>query len=230
MKHINSLIFTLALGFTQPLSAASLITGGHIDVPAFGYDTVGGFEPHFHNEGGPDGGIINGVREENDTEYAPDELIVFVNPLSTTSLGVNSYYWLPETEAAAAANSVPFVGIGLEELNLADWVGGTVTLTLLSTTGPGEFRLWQDNGFGGAIDYLDTLNSVTSFSLAPGSHTHYNWGFTELGVYNLEFQISGTHVVDGPQSASAIFTYAVPEPSSALLGFSGLLLAFRRRR
>lgn len=230
MKHINSLIFTLALGLTQPLSAASLITGGHIDLPAFGYDTVGGFEPHIHNEGGPNGVIINGVREENDTEYAPDELIVFVNPLSTTSLGVTSYYWLPETEAAAAANNVAFVGIGLEELNLADWVGGTVTLSLLSATGPGEFRLWQDDGFGGAIDYLDTLNSVTSFSLAPGSHTHYNWGFTELGVYNLEFEISGTHVVDGAQSASAIFTYAVPEPSSVLLGLSGLLLAFRRHR
>lgn len=230
MKHINSLIFTLALGLAQPLSAASLITGGHIDLPAFGYDTVGGFEPHIHNEGGPDGVIIDGVREENDTEYAPDELIVFVNPLSTTSLGVTSYYWLPETEVAAAANNVAFVGIGLEELNLADWVGGTVTLTLLSATGPGEFRLWQDDGFGGAIDYLDTLNSVTSFSLAPGSHTHYNWGFTELGVYNLEFEISGTHVVDGAQSASAIFTYAVPEPSSVLLGLGGLLLAFRRHR
>ncbi|MGL4399926.1 MAG: TIGR03769 domain-containing protein, partial [Luteolibacter sp.] len=97
-------------------------------------------------------------------------------------------------------------------------------------TGPGEFRLWQDDGFGGVIDYLNTLNSVTSFSLAPGSHTHYNWGFTELGVYNLEFEISGTHVVDGAQSASAIFTYAVPEPSSVLLGLGGLLLAFRRHR
>ena len=230
MKHINSRIFTLALCLTQPLFAASLITGGHIDVPAFGYDTIDGFEPHFHNEGGSDGVIINGVREENDTEYAPNELTVFVNPLSTTSLGATSYYWLPETETAAATNNVPFVGIGLEELNLADWDGGTVTLTLLSATGPGEFRLWQDDGFGGAIDYLDTLNNVTSFSLTPGSHTHYNWGFTELGIYNLEFEISGTHADDDFQSAFAIFTYAVPEPSSALLGLGGLLLAFRRRR
>jgi surface-anchored protein len=230
MKHFTLLNFTFTLGLAQTLSAASLITGGHIDVPAFGYDSAGGFEPHFHNEGGPDGVIIDGVREENETEYEADELTVYVNPISTTTLGMNSYYWLPETETAAAANNVPFVGIGLEELNLADWVGGTVTLTLLSATGPGEFRLWQDDGFGGTIDYIDTLNSVTSFSIIPGSHTHYNWGFTQLGIYNLEFEISGVHVADGVQSASATFSYAIPEPSSAILGLSGLLLVFHRRR
>lgn len=230
MKHITALIVPLTLGLSQPLIAASLITGGHIDGPAFGYATVGGFEPHFHNEGGPDGVMINGVREENATEYEADELVVFVNPTSTTSLGGTSYYWLPETETAAAANNVPFVGLGLEELTLSEWVGGTVSLTLLSITGPGQFRLWQDDGFGGAIDYIDTDNSLLAFNLAPGSHTHYNWGFTELGVYDLEFQISGTHVSDGPQSGAATFTYAVPEPSSALLVLGGALFGFRRRR
>ncbi len=230
MKNITSLTIPFALGLSQPLFAASLITGGHIDGPAFGYDTAGGFEPHFHNEGGPDGAIINGVREENETEYEADELVVFVNPTSTTLLGATTYYWLPETETAAAANNVPFVGLGLEELDVDDWVGGTVSLTLLSITGPGQFRLWQDDGFGGAINYIDTESNLMSFNLAPGSHTHYNWGFTELGEYDLEFQISGTHQIDGAQSASATFTYAIPEPSSALLALSGLLYGFRRRR
>lgn len=230
MRHITTLTIPLALGLSQSLFAASLLTGGHIDGPAFGYDTLGGFEPHFHNEGGADGAIINGVREENETEYESDELVIFVNPTSTTNLGGITYYWLPESETAAAANNVPFVGIGLEELGVADWDGGTLFLTLLSLTGPGHFRLWQDDGFGGVIDYIDTVNNLTSFNLVPGSHTHYNWGFTELGEYDLEFQISGTHIADGAQSGSAIFTYAIPEPSSAILALGGVLFGFRRRR
>jgi hypothetical protein len=71
MKHITALTLPLALAISQPVFAASLLTGGHIDGPAFGYisdaDVISdplltqGFEPHFHNEGGPDG-AISGLR------------------------------------------------------------------------------------------------------------------------------------------------------------------------
>jgi len=201
-----------------------------MDGPGFGYTTAGGFEPHYHNHGGPDGAIIDGVRVEAESEYEPDEVVVSVRTTSTTSIGANSYYWLPETEGDANTNNVPFLGFGLEELNPSDWAGGIVTITLLSKTGPGDFRLWQDDGFGGAVDFIDTDNSISSFNLAAGSHTHFNWGFTELGQYELEWQISGNHSVDGVQSASALYVYAVPVPSSALLALGGILLFFRRRR
>lgn len=230
MNQITAFTIPLVLGLSPVVHAASLLSGGHIDGPAFGYDTLGGLEPHFHNEGGADGAIINGTRVTAGTEYEPDELIIFVRPTSTTSIGATTYYWLPETEAAAFANNVPFVGIGLEELNPGDWVGGTLTLSLLSVSGPGSFRLWQDDGFGGEVDFLNPAASINSFTLAAGSHTHYNWGFTELGDYALEFEISGTHQVDGVQSASATYFYAVPEPSSALLLLGGMLAGFRRRR
>jgi surface-anchored protein len=223
-----------------PVHAASLVTGGHIDFPAFGYvsnaDVIAdptltqGFEPHIHNEGGADGAIIDGVRVEDDTEFEPDELIVVGRKSSTIAVGSTTYYWLPETEAQAAAQGVPFVGIGLEELAVSDWVGGTVTLSLASFSGPGEFLLWQDDGFGGEIIFLDTANNITSFTLTAGSHTHYNWGFTNEGVFDLEFGISGTHVDDGFQSGSATYTIAIPEPSAALLGALGALGLLRRRR
>ncbi len=125
---------------------------------------------------------------------------------------------------------MPFLGIGLEELNLADWDGGTVSLTLLSITGPGAFRLWQDDGLGGQIDFINTETPKLTFDLAPGSHTHFNWGFTELGEYALEFEISGMHIDDLAQSGSATYAFAIPEPSTALLALGGLLLSFRRRR
>ena len=157
-------------------------------------------------------------------------MIVVVGLTSTTTLGATSYYWLPETETAAATNNVPFLGIGLEELNLADWSDGIVTLTLLNHVGPGKFRLWQDDGFGGAIDFIHTDGGAMSFNIAAGTHTHYNWGFTELGIHELEFQISGTHVVYQFQSGAATYTFAVPEPSTALLGALGAVALLRRRR
>lgn len=230
MKYITALTIPLALSLAQPAVAAALLTGGHIDAPAFGYDTVGGFEPHFHNEGGSNGAIIDGVRIEDDTEYEPDELIIVVGSLSTTTLGANSYYWLPETETEAANKNVPFLGIGLEELNLAEWTGGTVTISLMGITGPGNFRLWQYSDLGEPIDFINTDVGAMSFTSVPGTHRHYNWGFTELGVYELEFQISGTHVLDGFQSGSATYTFAVPEPSTAPLGALGALALLRRRR
>lgn len=239
MKNITALTIPFALALSQPLTAASFITGGHVDLPAFGYvseaDVIAdpsltqGFEPHIHNEGGANGAIIGGVRETAESEYEPDELVVFVNPSSTVTLGTTTYYWLPETETAAADNGVPFIGIGLEELSVADW-NGLLTLTLVTFSGPGDFRLWQDDGFGGEIDFLDTDAGTLSFTLAPATHTHFNWGFTELGMYELELGISGTHVDDGAQSASATYTFAIPEPSAALLGTLGALALLRRRR
>jgi surface-anchored protein len=230
MKPLFAIAATISLGSSLPLSAASLLTGGHIDGPAFGYDSMDGFEPHYHNEGGADGAIINGVRATSETEYEPDELITVVQTTSTTTVGPTTYYWLPETEQGAANNGVPFLGFGLEELNPLDWTGGTVTLTLLSINGPGEFRLWQNDGFGGVIDFINTDGGAVGFNLSAGSHTHFNWGFTDVGLYDLAWEISGTHVTDNYQSGSGTYLYSVPEPSSAVITLSGSLAAFRRQR
>ncbi len=213
-----------------PLHAASLITGGHIDFPAFGYASGEGFEPHIHNEGGAEGAIIDGVRIESESEYEPDELILVGKLTSTTTVGATAYYWLPETEQDAALQGVPFVGIGLEELTVGDWLDGLVTISLLTFSGPGDFLLWQEDGIGGQNIFMDTANNVTSFTLAAGSHTHYNWGFTDQGVFDLEFGISGTHLVDGFQSGSATYMIVIPEPSAALLGALGAVALLRRRR
>ncbi|MDP3851682.1 MAG: choice-of-anchor M domain-containing protein [Luteolibacter sp.] len=237
MKLTHTLPLLLLSSAT--IHAASLVTGGHIDFPAFGYvsnaDVTAdpmlsqGFEPHIHNEGGADGAIIDGVRVEADTEYEPDELIIVGKKSSTITVNSTTYFWLPETEQGAAEQGVPFVGIGLEELTASDWAGGTVTISL-TFSGPGDLLLWQDDGFGGENIFLDTANNLNSFTLAAGSHTHFNWGFTDEGVFDLEFGIAGTHVDDGLQSGSATYTMLIPEPSTALLGAFGVLGLLRRRR
>jgi surface-anchored protein len=230
----------LMLGLAMPVSAATLYnyTGGHMDAPAFGYISVAeqaldntltqGFEPHLHNEGGADGAIINGVRETNDSEFEPGDVTIVVPELSTTTLHSQTYYWLPQDETDAANNGAPFLGIGLEELDPVDWTGGNVTISLVSISGPGSIMIWQD-AFPDPTIFFDSTGG--SVALGAGSHTHYNWGFTAPGVYELEFEISGNHGVDGLKSASAIYNFQViPEPSTALLGVMGALGLFRRRR
>lgn len=235
---LKSLI-TLTLILPLSAQAASLLTGGHMDGPAFGYVSnadvtldsllTQGFEPHYHNHGDPDAAVVDGMAQSAEAEYAPGDLIVVVPELSVTTLSSVNYYWLPETELAASANGTPFLGIGIEELVPGDWLGGTVTLKLVSYTGPGDFLLWQDGGLGGANVFFDSAGDA--FTLAAGSHTHYNWGFTEKGIYELEFEISGNHGVDGLQSASGLYTFqVVPEPTTAMLGAFGALALLRRRR
>lgn len=210
-----------------------------MDGPAFGYVSnadvaldpllTQGFEPHYHNHGAPDAAVVDGVPQTSESEYEPGDLIVVVPELSVTTLGAINYYWLPQTEMDASANGTPFLGIGIEELSPGDWIGGTVSLKLVSISGPGDFKLWQDDGFGGANVFFDSAGD--SFTLTAGSHTHYNWGFTEVGAYELEFEISGNHIDDGLQSASGSYTFhVIPEPSSALLGAFAWLLLVRRKR
>lgn len=232
------LLTSWALSVSLP--AASLLTDGHMDGPAFGYvseadvtanpSLTQGFEPHFHNEGGADGAVIDGSAVTTESEYDPSDLVIVVPQTSTITVASTNYYWLPETEQDAANQGAPFLGLGLEELVGTDWVGG-LTISLNSINGPGYFRLWQDDGFGGANIFLDSTNpSKSSFELLAGSHTHYNWGFTALGTYQLEFGISGTHVDDGSQSGSGTYTFLVPEPSTALLGALASIGLLRRRR
>lgn len=229
------------IGLPLSAGAASIVTGGHLDAPAFGYISAAeaalpgaegpqGFEPHIHNEGGPDGAIIDGVRQETEGEFEPGDLVIQLKSTVSTNVSGTDYFWLPQRETDAAANGLPFLGIGLEELTLADWVGGTVEISLESFSGPGEFRLWQDDGFVGVVDFINTATATASFTLAAGTHTHYNWGFTDNATFGLEFGISGEHVVDGVQSASATYTFAVPEPSTALLSLIGGGFLLRRRR
>ena len=215
-----------------PAPAAFVITGGHVDVIAFEYD--GGFEAEIHNEGGAEGAIVNGTRVEVESHYEPDETTIVIANGSTTLFESNTYFWLPSDETDAANNGVPFVGIGMEGLAAADW-NGNLTLTLTSVsftgTGTGRFLLWTDSPV--EILHFDStdLANFDSLIVAPDTHTHYNWGFSDVGTYEITVGISGDHITDGIQTGSATYTFqVVPEPSTALLGALGAIALLRRRR
>jgi len=235
-KHFIPLLALPVLALNS--QAAILITGGHVDIVAFEYESVaagaGGFEAEIHNEGGPDGAIVNGVREEIESHYEPDHTTIVIADSSSTIFDGNTYFWLPSDEANAANEGVPFAGFGLEELADADWNGDltfTLTSVVFSGAGTGRFLLWTDSP--AEILHFDSadLANFNSISLSPDTHTHYNWGFSDVGTYEMTIEISGVHVDDGFQFGSATYTFqVVPEPSTALMGALGALALLRRKR
>jgi surface-anchored protein len=74
--------------------------------------------------------------------------------------------------------------------------------------------------------------AFNSFTMIPGDHTHFEWGFTQPGTYTVNLTWTGTHVADGAISTTESFSIqVVPEPSGvALLGIGLGALALRRRR
>lgn len=181
-------------------------------------------------------------------EYAPGEAYVFI-PLSSAITRPAGAAWdFTGTTAGATIYLAPatdqtpnviFLGLGSEEIDAGTFVANTVTFALNSVSGPGNFALWQTDGFGQPSAFLGSVSGPASFDLITGGHDHFDWGFTAPGIYELTFTASGV-LDDGFAtfvSDTATFTFAVgtpiPEPSAfaVLAGLAALgLTATRRRR
>jgi len=255
--RIHALTFSLLIAFLPalPRQAAAQktfefqYTTGHADVRSGSYDPeTKSFRPGWHFD--------SGIAPK--TVYDAEDAIAIVTKTQAapsgamTALGVTNGTLI---YIAGSSSAQPNLGFSGEDLNASDWepvdFGGiflpSVTATLTSWSGPGEFALYTTNKSGTTlIDliYSSVSPSETLFNngleLAIPDHQHFTWGFTEEGYYELEITWSGIHQTDGPISTSAIYAfnvggpYVIPEPSTvtlALIGLAGLgHAAFRRRR
>lgn len=111
---------------------------------------------------------------------------------------------------------------------------GNVNLRLLSLTGSGPDRggrlgTWQDgSGFSPPKVAFNTSDGVDEGDevsiLAPGTHTHYNWIFTEPGVYHVSLEVYG-RLANGTDSAHP-FTLTFQVPHDGILSSLRTSLAF----
>ena len=248
MKKISlltlSLLASISLAHAQPVW-----TLGHGDI-GIGYDTAGGFEPHWHL--GEDGEevVIDGIPQSNDPngfEFKPAELILEFSASSPRPAGAawnfigvgdgEPVWLLPDTSSDSNLAGVPFLGFGTEELNPADW-NGNIVLTLTGITGSGfaagGFFSVFVNSSNILMQSADGISLADAISLVPNDHVHFNVAFTKPGIYNVTFEITGVHMTDDAQSASGTYTFSViPEPTSLMLigvGVGALLLRRRRTR
>lgn len=242
-----ALAAALALLALAPADAQVAIADVHVDIGLEGPEAGAAWGIHVHDE-------------DNDVEYAPDEAWFHVNPAYATLTQPAASQWsfiggtpgetiyvLPQGQNP----NLPFLGLAATEVaaNTFDsyfnsdarvnatgrWIGFTIT----AVSGPGEFSLWQTDGFGSPIVWASSaqggLGAADTVFIQEGAHAHFNWGFTELGSYSITFVASGFVGGEFVESAPVSFTFGtapIPEPSAfaALAGLATLGLAATRRR
>jgi surface-anchored protein len=222
------------------LKAQAIYTSGHGDIGT-GYG-AGEFDPHWHMHAGA---IVDGLPLAADEEFAPADMNARGAATRNSPTGLSPVIGLPDGTTIFAIGSSayqPNLGFGSDELDPLDW-SGDITVSLTSWTlpsGTAALALYTTNLSGTTV--IDAVFSTfsppstfasNSFTMTPGDHLHFQWGFTEAGIYTVDLTWTGTHAIDGAISTTDSFTIqVVPEPSAfANLGL-GLLgwLACRRRR
>ncbi|MFC1760776.1 choice-of-anchor M domain-containing protein [Planctomycetota bacterium] len=69
-------------------------------------------------------------------------------------------------------------------------------MRLLQVRGPADanFAMWQTAGGSAPVVFVSTheggISADDVFYLSAGSHVHMNWGFTQLGFYEIDFRIA----------------------------------------
>lgn len=99
---------------------------------------------------------------------------------------------------------------------------GSISLRLVSLTGTGPnaggaFATWKTESFGTTVFSFDSTNGITTADEIPtipvSSHTHYNWGLTKPGVYQVTLEAKGKLMPTQGNvitSAQKTFTFSVP--------------------
>ncbi len=228
-------IFTV---LSQPMQAEFSYSAGHGDI-GVAYAGAGALELHWHMS---PGAVIDGTPLADEGEYEPGELKAIVPTTSNFVRGASptwdfignsagaTTYFLPDTPTIG----VPYLGFGSEELNGAVFTGATLnwTISLNSAPAGGHFSMFND--FGSPTVAASTFSNDFLFETILGGHSHFNMAFTQPGVYDVTFTVTGNHGVDGQAIDTKTFRFdvtAVPEPSSigGALALAGGW-AFRRRR
>jgi len=206
---------------------------------------------HFHGHNVKMRHIASGVvRTYAEFEADGDEVVIVV-PQSTEIvrpagsqwdfLGIPAgakFYQLPQYSTPG----VPFFGVGTEELDYGVLVGDRVTFSLLGVPqrpSGGQFALYQF-GMTGPERIMDTADGSfanDSFNFPAGTHGHYNFAFTEPGLYTLKIGVSGQRTAaygGGTVSTQSDFHFqVVPEPGTIALlctaVTAAVVLALHRR-
>ena len=84
--------------------------------------------------------------------------------------------------------------------NFSNFGLGTIGLKMLEVTGSGpdregEFALWETESFGENLIHFNTNDGITDedelSALPAAAHSHFNWGFTQPGSYEVKLEASG---------------------------------------
>jgi surface-anchored protein len=137
--------------------------------------------------------------------------------------GMQGAYVLPQSQDPQL-QYLGFAGYGVTPANLDKYsastesggrlgtsAGAWVRVALTGVTGPGKFSTFQ-NGTSGPVRFMVSTDGITnaypnaggaaddSLWIVAGGHIHYNWTFTNPGLYEVKVAPSGHFNDDGNQS------------------------------
>jgi len=236
MKTIHCLLIIMSL-FVNPVFAA-VYTEGHADIGLGEGDEL---EMHFHAH---DNAVIDGIAIA-EQEFEPDEVVTIVPDTTKFSRPVGANWdflgnasgadtWrLPASSQAAITENAPFLGIGAEEVESGVFVNDEMTLTLIDVVGPGYFSLYRTS-FNTPTAYMASFGGISaadSIVVAAGGHSHYNYGFSQLGIYDVTFEVSAVNsTTQETETSRATYTFnVVPEPTTIGLLALGVIGLIRKR-
>lgn len=166
-------------------------------------------------------------------EAAADAALLPVVAAAKTTRPVSSVYDFTGATAGGPLwllpknqnQSVLFLSVGTEELLSADFTG-PLAWTLTSVTGsnggaaPGVFSVWNVDNFANVIPLMSTASGAgtpNAFNVDAGTHTHFNYGFTAPGLYNVEFSVTAplaSALGGGSAVGSATYSFGVFDTGS----------------
>lgn len=234
MLQLDRVVVLCLLLVPSLVEAAPLaLTEEHVDVAlAYPVATPSGWRLYWNDKD-------NGQQHDPGDAFArsgPQSHIVRPTGSSWDFTGAasgQSMYLMPQAQAPG----LPFVGVGAEGIAPSSFIGG-VNLRLTGVTGPGAFSLFQIDSFGGITPFMASANGLDAtdtLGVAPGSHAHFFWGFTQPGIYDLTFVASALLPGGGlTTSDPATFRFAiVPEPTALIMAMiaacSGLAARGRQK-
>jgi len=181
----------------------AVLTSDHVDI---GIAFEGGaFDLHIHDE-------------ETDTEFAPNEALLYVNAHARTPrpadaafdfIGVGAGVQIWQLPHSPPNPEVLLLGLGTEEIAPGTFDDGQIKVQLKSMTAPtgGVFSLFRST-IGGPEVFMATADGISAtdmITLLEDGHEDLNWVFTRRGRYEITFEASG--VIGGQTFSSGDVTY-----------------------
>lgn len=140
-----------------------------------------------------------------------------------TGAAANGSIWvLPKNQN----QSVLFLSVGTEELVAGDFAGPlTWTLTSVSGSGggaaPGAFSVWNSGTAGSWSSVVPLMSTAggtpDAFTVNVAAHTHFNYGFSAPGLYNVMFSVTAPLSAakgGGTATGSATYSFGVFDTAS----------------
>ncbi|MEU4690183.1 TIGR03773 family transporter-associated surface protein [Actinoplanes sp. NPDC023714] len=115
-------------------------------------------------------------------------------------------YLLPQSQQAG----IVWPGWNTQHASVVEGTRGNVTWRLKEVSGPGAFKLFLTGSFGTPEVIFDSAKRLPQqLGVAPNTHAHGNWAFTEAGTYRLSVEMSATTTAGKTVSDTKVLVLAV---------------------